>query len=281
MEKISDRANFFDIIPALICCINTDYSFKYLDPEWERLLGYPMKDLLSRSFFDFIHPDDLEKTKSTLEEQLKAELPVNLVNRYICEDGSYKELEWKIIFSGGDTIFAVARHVTENIRSEDMLRDSEDRYRGLFNCITDAILVENADRTIIDCNDGFMQLFGYTLNELKGKPTHIIYSNDEEYNNIGGFLKRDIESHVSFNKINFRKKNGDIFPGELKVFYFKNREGEITGSIGIIKDHTNIIKTKDALKEAEYKYHSLFDYMLDACALHEIICDENGKPIQK
>ena len=279
MEEPPCRINFSDINPSLVCCINPDYSFKYLDPEWERALGFPLKDLLSGSLFDFIHPDDLEKTRNKIDKQLIAKNPVNFTNRCRCKDGSYRYFDWRVTFPGSDTIFAVARHVTENMIDEKIINESEERYRGLFDCIPDAILVANTDRSVIDCNEGFKKLFGYSFDELKGKQTGIIYSNSEEYNDIGVSLKKNTGSHVSFNKISFRKKNGDIFPGELRVLYLKNRKGDVIGSIGIIKDNLKIIKTENALKEAEYKYHNLFDNMLDACALHEIICDENRKPI--
>ena len=279
MEKNPDGTTFSDTIPALTCCINTDYSFRYLDPEWEKVLGYPLKDLLSRSLFNFIHPSDLEKTRNKLEKQLKAEHPVDCTGRYRCKDGAYREFEWRFTLPCNDTIFAVARHVPERTISEKALNDFEDRYRGLFNSIPDAILVANTDRTIIDCNNELMKLFGYSFDELKGKQTRILYNIDEEYNNISKSLEENFGSHFSHNNVSYKKKNGDVFLGKLSVFYHKNMKGEIIGSVGIIKDVSKIVKTEAALKEVEYKYHSLLDNMLDACALHEIICDENGKPV--
>ena len=48
---------------------------------------------------------------------------------------------------------------------------------------------------------------------------------------------------------------------------------------GISVEVTEQKRTEEALRESEYKYHKLFEKMMDGCALNEIICDEKGKPI--
>ncbi len=58
-----------------------------------------------------------------------------------------------------------------------------------------------------------------------------------------------------------------------------NTEGDYNGSVCIARDITMRKQAEKALQDAENKYSMLFDKMLNAFALHEIICDENGKPV--
>lgn len=54
--------HFFELSQDLICTAGFDGYFKYLNPAWEELLGYSEKELLSKPFLNFIHPDDHQKS---------------------------------------------------------------------------------------------------------------------------------------------------------------------------------------------------------------------------
>ena len=97
-EEELDR--FFTLSLDLLCIANFDGYFVRLNPAWERVLGIPRDELLSKPWLDFVHPDDREATigaKSTVVND--TELTV-FENRYRCADGSYKWLQWKAVCHG-------------------------------------------------------------------------------------------------------------------------------------------------------------------------------------
>ncbi len=122
--------------------------------------------------------------------------------------------------------------------AEEALRESEERYRSLYRSIRDAILVASTDREIINCNPAFTELFGYTLDEIKGRKTLVIYENEEEFNRLGEAIKEHWGDSNFFFTVNYRKKSGEVFPGETNVFNLQDDEGEIQGVIGLIRDIT-------------------------------------------
>lgn len=134
---------------------------------------------------------------------------------------------------------------------EKVLRNNEKKYRSLYNSIRDAILVLDMDRTIIDCNPAFVDLFGYSLEEIKGKKTFIFYENEEEFREMGKALKEHIGDVSFLYAINFRKKNGTVFTGELNVFFLVNDEGISIGYIGLIRDITKQKRAEKIQKDLE------------------------------
>jgi len=138
--------------------------------------------------------------------------------------------------------------ITERVRAEEALRESEERYRGLYNSIRDAILVADTHRNIIDCNLAFTSLFGYTLDDLQGQRTVYVYENEEEFHELGKALKEHYGDGPFLKTVNYRKKTGEVFPGETGVFYLKDDKGEVTGFIGLIRDITERVQAEEQLR---------------------------------
>ena len=78
----------------LIGIANTDGYFLRLNPAWERILGYTREELMAKRFLDFIHPDDLDKTREAVSTLASQEKVFSFENRYRCKDGTYRWLQW-------------------------------------------------------------------------------------------------------------------------------------------------------------------------------------------
>jgi two-component system cell cycle sensor histidine kinase/response regulator CckA len=135
-------------------------------------------------------------------------------------------------------------------KTHEQLRKSEERYRQLFNSIRDTILVTDTDRNIIDCNQTFTKVFGYTKEEIIGRKTNFLYDSEDEYLEMGKELKNHLnESHFTY-VINYRKKSGEILPGETSAIYLGNDKGQIIGFIGIIRNITYRKMVEESLQQA-------------------------------
>ena len=109
MEELDQ---FFSVTLDLLCVANTDGYFLRLNPSWERTLGYTREELMAKQFFDFVHPDDLEKTRQAVSTLASQQKLISFENRYRCKDGTYRWLEWTAA-PAGNLIYAAARDVTE------------------------------------------------------------------------------------------------------------------------------------------------------------------------
>ena len=84
----------FDLSSDLLVIAGFDGRFRRVNPAFARALGRTAEALTSTSFFDFLHPNDVEITRSKLEK-LKAGLDVvRFENRWKAQDGTWRRLSW-------------------------------------------------------------------------------------------------------------------------------------------------------------------------------------------
>ncbi|MFN2379162.1 MAG: PAS domain S-box protein [Bacteroidales bacterium] len=151
--------------------------------------------------------------------------------------------------------------------------ESYNLFINLFNSVRDAILVTDTDRNIINCNPAFSDLFGYSLAEISGKPTSLIYRDAEEFREMGQKLRDRMGDPNFLQTVYYSKKSGEIFSGETNVFFLKNQQGEIEGFIGLIRDITARLKTENELFESRESFRATLNSIGDAV----ITTDLSGK----
>ena len=119
-DKIEAELNrFFASSPDMFCIAGLDASFKRINPVFEEMLGYSIAEIMSKSFLDFVHPDDREATLNELKSLGSTPRPLSFENRYLCKDGSFKWFSWKAtIVPNSDVFYGVARDITLNKKLE-------------------------------------------------------------------------------------------------------------------------------------------------------------------
>jgi PAS domain S-box-containing protein len=119
--KIEEMDQFFSVALDLLCIADTNGYFRRLNPQWEQVLGYSLAELEQTRFLDLVHPDDLEATLASVNRLDQQETVLDFVNRYRCQDGSYRWIEWRSV-PAGDLIYAAARDITLRKQVDEKLR---------------------------------------------------------------------------------------------------------------------------------------------------------------
>ncbi len=140
----------------------------------------------------------------------------------------------------GDTIIGRVvsyRDVTERVRTAEELRAQKALLETVFRDVPDAMVLVDAERHIRLINPAFSRVFGYDLEELEGKTTELIYNDPADYQNQGKTrfnvaAKNDPEPLI----VVYRRKNGEIFPGDTVGSPLRDPEGEVIGFVGVIRD---------------------------------------------
>lgn len=123
-EKTTELEQFFSTALDLLCIADTAGYFRRVNPQWEVVLGYPMSELEGRRFLELVHPDDVEPTLAAFGELVAQRQISSFVNRYRCQDGSYRWIEWRSSPSG-HLIYAAARDITQRMQMEAELQKRE------------------------------------------------------------------------------------------------------------------------------------------------------------
>jgi PAS domain S-box-containing protein len=239
LERTIEIESFFTYSQELLCIVNTKGLFLRLSLHWENVLGYPIKELLGQKYIDFVHPDDIESTllmSSIVSKQKKVK---NYRNRYRHKDGSYRWIEWNS-FSIGETVYASARDITEQLLIQEAIKNSEARYRNL---------VENSPiiNYQLDKEGIFLQSEGKGLASLGLKPGEVvgesIFTVYQHYPEILDAFNNTLAGNHSQFKV---LVNGMVYESYMEPVFDQNNQ--ITSIIGVSVDLTNQYQSESNLK---------------------------------
>ena len=176
-----DRERFWDLSGDLMCSAGVDGYFKRLNPAWEATLGWTEKELRSRPFIDFVHPDDRDQTiAETASLADGGYRTINFENRYQCRDGSYRELLWSATSIAEEgLIYAMARDSTASKRDQEELRSSEQFLDSVLDNLPNMVFVKDADLRFVGLNQAGERMLGTSREELIGKSDYDLFPKEE------------------------------------------------------------------------------------------------------
>lgn len=129
IERALERGRTWQVSPEMLGVINMAGYFEASNPAWQSILGWSEAEIASRVFFDFIHPDDLPKTRLAWADATERGLPaLRFENRYRCKDGAYRWLSWVAVPEGGK-VYCSARDITEDKERAEALEVAESALR--------------------------------------------------------------------------------------------------------------------------------------------------------
>ena len=138
---MSDYSEPPDIIPRsalgrlvasavdLMCVVDRHGSLRWLNPAWERLLGWTADELRRAGLLDFVHPADVDDTATAFEALRDEDREVRFENRLRGRDGSFRWLQWSAVPMRAGAIYGTARDITERKLAE---REAEEHTRLLL-----------------------------------------------------------------------------------------------------------------------------------------------------
>lgn len=142
-KKNAELNNILENSQDIICLANSDNYFIKVNRAATEILGYSAKELKSKPFTHFVHPEDRVHTKKEAVKALKSNGSLHFKNRYIAKDGQIVWLSWNsIIDKKNDLSYATARDITKD-KSIELEREAIYRQSNLgtwdYDVINDMI----------------------------------------------------------------------------------------------------------------------------------------------
>lgn len=141
-KAVAELDKFFNLSLDMLCIADIDGYFRRINPMFGKTLGLTDRELMSRPFIEFVHPDDREQTLDALVKLSQGQPVINFENRYICKDGTYKDISW-ISSPEAGMVYATARDITEKKRSEEEIKIERDKLLSIMETIDDGIYITN------------------------------------------------------------------------------------------------------------------------------------------
>ena len=267
---------FFGASLEMLCIAGFDGYFKRLNPAWSKTLGYTEEELMSRPYIEFVHPNDRDATKVEAQKTTGGKNVVWFQNRYRCRDGSYRWLQWRAVpDEERGLIYAVARDVTEQRRTEEKLRLASSWQRAILDSANFTIISTRPDGIIETMNAGALRELGYSAEEMIGRVTpeiihdraEVLARASELSEELGRPIELGFETFVAKAKLGqtdehewtYIRKDGSRFPVLLSVTALRDGEGEIVGFLGVGTNLTERKRAEAVRRNFEQQMQALMD----------------------
>ncbi|MFX0057585.1 MAG: PAS domain S-box protein [Candidatus Hodarchaeota archaeon] len=268
-EKIQESEEKFRSIAeqsSLGIVILQDGLIKYANKAIRDITGYLIEEIeewTQNEFMKKIHPEDLPLVKEHIQMKLKGQTDItsHYSFRIITKSNNVKwvDLHSKAInFQGKIAILATFIDITDKVRAEQHLKESEEKFRLAFERAGDAIFWANPKtRRIINCNSAAETLLEMKKEEIIGFHHSKLYPPQEsKYMDkiLGNFSKNEGIFETDSEVLN---KSGKIIPVHITATYYPIGEQVIVH--GTFHNLTERKITENALKVSEQKYREAFD----------------------
>ncbi|MFH1419202.1 MAG: PAS domain S-box protein [Planctomycetota bacterium] len=257
-----ERDAILELSGDLICIAGIDGYFKYVNPAWERMLGYTTQELLARPFLDFIHPDDRAKNDAEVEKLNRGERTVGFENRYIAQDGSIHTVSWTATPApGAGLLYCMGRDITERRRAEDALRESEATLKAAMDNSRVGIAIADApDGRMRYVNDAALRFGGNSRPESfddvaiseYGDTWPIFHLDGSAYQNDEVPLARAIlRGETCGEEFVLRRADGEERIVWAEATPIKDAKGNVVRAVVVSLDVTDRVRAAEALRKSE------------------------------
>jgi len=211
-------------------------------------------------------PCDGQEGTCLLEEVEKSKKSITTEHVHYSEDGSPRNIEvhaYPVVDEEGNLVQVIEYllDITERKKAGQVVRESEERYRSIFEQAADSIVIVDSDGTLVEFNDRAHQNLGYTRQEFKK-----LKIADFEVIESEGKIRKHIER--------IRKKGGDIFEtkhitkdGEKRDILVNSKPITIGGKVyfqSIWRDITERNQAEAALRQSEQRFRTVADFTIDS-----------------
>jgi len=171
----------------------------------------------------------------------------------------------------------------ENIQPkkiEEALRKSEEKYRVLYETIKDGIVATDINGRILECNQAYADMLGYSKEELKNM-TYQQLTPPQWHQMEAQIVKERItkRGYSGEYEKEYVRKSGTVFPIAIKVWLIIGEDGKPVGMWGIIRDITERKRTEEALRRSEEQARRLSEFqskVIDTAVVWIDLLDNEG-----
>ena len=217
--------------------------------------------IIGKQMIDFVHKDYRELVVSRVKTMAESGQKIPVANeKFMRLDGTDFDAEvvaMPFTYKGKPSFQVIVRDISERIKSEQALRESESKYRALFERIPVGLYRTSLSGEIIDANPALIKILGYhSLDEILKVRVADIYLDTKERDRLSELLQKN-EVVFGFES-QMKQHDGNIIWTRDTARIIKNEKGEILYFEGSLEEITSrksiedeLIKAKDKAEESD------------------------------
>ncbi len=240
--------------------------------EFTRMFGYTREEAIGQPINSLLAPETLAEEAAGLSQKVIHGERVACDTRRRCKNGTLIDVSilGAPIFHGKEQIgvYAIYRDITQRKKAEEALLLQKTYYERLFNSAPEAIALHDNDDRIANVNTEFTRLFGYTAEEVIGKPINDILANEalrEEAENVSQTVMKGKVVELETKR---KHKSGRLIDVSILGAPIIH-DGKQIGDYAIYRDITERKKAENEIRLQKTYLERLFNSAPEAVVLHD------------
>ena len=229
-----------------------DWSVEFFDKKIELIVGYTTDDFNSKrmKWNDIIVEEDIETAREIFIKALKTDKSYVREYRINSKAGDIQWIQERgyiVCDNKGkiDSVSGVFFNITERKRTEEALKESEEKYRTLLETTYEGCWLINPERKAIEVNQALCNMLGYRQDEMIGK-TPFDFVDDENRKIFIEQTSTISTTHHRSYEITLKKKNGQDLHTYFNATTLRDKSEAVQGSFAFV---TDITERKQAQEE--------------------------------
>ncbi len=264
-ESLKQERNFIsaviDTASALVVVFNPQGQILRFNQACEQTTGYSFNEVRGRCVWDlFLIPEEVEVVRGFLRELLTGKSRNQYESYWVTKDGDRRLIEWSntvILDNEGAVEYIISTGIdrTERKHAEELLRDSEEKYRSVVNNIKEVIFQTDPTGLWTFLNPTWTEITGFSVNESIGiNFLDYIYPEDRQRNLeiFQSLIQRQNEYYRY--EVRYLTKDGGFRWMEAFVHLALDDDRSIIGTYGTLDDITDRRRTEEALRLSQERY---------------------------
>ncbi|MGH7459213.1 MAG: putative bifunctional diguanylate cyclase/phosphodiesterase [Longimicrobiaceae bacterium] len=236
-------ARILESITDFFVSFDREWRFTYLNARAEDFFGRPRKELIGQDaweVFPEVKGSDFYRAYTRVMEERKA---TRFEAKSVLRPDQWLEVRAYPAADGGVSVYFT--DITERKRIEETLKQSEERYRSLFEESRDAIYLTSPSGEFLEVNQSLLDLFGYERGELVDRPVSELYAESSERDRFRETIERS--GSVRDFEVKLKTKDGSELDCLVTASVRVGSAGEVAGYQGIIHDITERKRAEEQL----------------------------------
>jgi PAS domain S-box-containing protein len=247
--------------------IYRDARFLYVNDEMARITGYTPEELLEMDTGELVHTESTDFLAQRDEARRSGEdVPSRYTMKIKRKDGETAVLlvgARPIPYGGRTAYLGNCFDITQSVRAEEALRESEERYRSLQDNIPVGVFRVTHSGRVVSVNPAFVRMFGYSSpDEMRGVGVVDLYASAARRDELLAELtEKDVVADFEAEMV---RRDGSTFWVLINVRAVRDADGEIVFHDGILVDQSERRAAHEHLRQSEERYRTTLESMGDA-----------------